>query len=129
MRQTCASQPVRRVEERGFTIADLMMVVLIIGALIAIAIPAFLGAKTPAQAKAAQSSLGNAITNAKAIHTDTASYLTATVAAVAKAEPALSFVATATASTGPRKISVNPVSPAAGGTAIILTALTTSRVC
>ena len=124
-----ADERVEYDHERGFTLMDLMVVTLIIGVLIAIAVPAFLGAKSRAQAKSAQSSLGNAATTSKVIYTDAASYLTANVAALTKAEPGLGFVATRTASTGPRRVSVNPVSPAAGGTAIIMTALTASRVC
>ncbi len=129
MHRASADEPVEYDHERGFTLVDLMVVTLLIGVLIAIAVPAFLGAKSRAQAKAAQSSLGNAAMSSKAIYTDAASYLTATVAALTKAEPGLSFVATGTASTGPRQVSVNPVSPAAGGTAIFMTALTKSRVC
>lgn len=124
-----AGQPADCDQERGFTLVDLMVVILIIGVLLAIAIPAFLGAKTRAQAKAAQSSLGHAATSAKVVYTDAASYLTATPTALTKAEPGLRFVATGTASTGPRQVSVNSVSPAAGGTAIFMTALTASRVC
>ena len=64
----------REDDERGFTLIELMVVVLIIAILIAIAIPTFLGAKSRAQDKAAQSSLRNALTNAKGIYTDSDSY-------------------------------------------------------
>ena len=52
----------RRESEEGFTLIELMVVVLIIAILIAIAIPTFLGARQRANDRAAQSSLRNALT-------------------------------------------------------------------
>ena len=59
----------------GFTLVELMVVVLIIAILLAIAIPTFLGARERAQDRAAQSNLRNAYTAAKAIFTDNENYL------------------------------------------------------
>ena len=96
--------------EEGFTLIELMVVVLIIAILIAIAIPTFLGARQRANNRAAQSSLRNALTAAKTLFTDNNDYNAAGNTALAGVEPSLTFVDNATPSDGPKKISVKPVS-------------------
>jgi len=64
----------RRDEEQGFTLIELMVVVLIIAILIAIAIPTFLGARQRAQDRAAQSDLRNGLTAEKTVYTDNQQY-------------------------------------------------------
>jgi type IV pilus assembly protein PilA len=63
-----------RDEQQGFTLIELMVVVLIIAILIAIAIPTFLGARTRAQDRATQSDLRNALTNEQVAYTDNQAY-------------------------------------------------------
>ena len=63
----------RKQDEDGFTLIELMVVVLIIGILIAIALPTFLGARTWSQNRAAQSDLRNALVAAKTMDTDNSS--------------------------------------------------------
>lgn len=60
----------RNIRDDGFTLVELMVVVLIIAILIAIAIPTFLGARTRAQDRAAQSDLRNGLTAAKVYYAD-----------------------------------------------------------
>lgn len=115
----------KRRDQEGFTLIELMVVVLIIAILIAIAIPTFLGARTRAQDRAAQSSLRNGLTAAKEIFTDNENYTDATVAALGAAEPSLDFVATGVASTGQTEVSVNPVS----ASVITMAALSRSGTC
>ena len=62
----------RRDEDEGFTLIELMVVVLIIAILIAIAIPTFLGAQDRARDRGAQSDLRNALTASKTLATDNA---------------------------------------------------------
>lgn len=88
----------KRIRERmnrdeGFTLIELMVVVLIIAILIAIAIPTFLGARERAQDRAAQSSVRNALTTAKTIFTDSEDYADATVTTLSESEPSLTFQA------------------------------------
>ena len=82
------------------------MVVLIIGILIAIALPTFLGARERAQNRAAQSSLRNALVAAKTAYTDTGDYSTATDADLGAIEPSLAYVDGVTDSAGPNSVSV-----------------------
>src|SRR3954451_12273904 len=63
-----------RDDEDGFTLIELMVVVLIIAILIAIAIPTFLGARARAQDRAAQSDLRNGLTAEKTVYTDNQAY-------------------------------------------------------
>ena len=135
MQQMLANLRARREDERGFTLIELMVVVLIIAILIAIAIPTFLGAKSRAQDKAAQSSLRNALTNAKGIYTDQDSYGATSAALVGVAgppatgltgaEPSLVFLASPADSITAKKVSVDVRST----TGLVMTAESSSGFC
>jgi type IV pilus assembly protein PilA len=79
-------------DDKGFTLIELMVVVLIIAILIAIAIPTFLGLRERAQDRAAQSDLRNGLTAAKAFYTDDESYVGFNVAEGTDIEPSLTWV-------------------------------------
>jgi type IV pilus assembly protein PilA len=112
-------------DERGFTLIELMVVVLIIAILIAIAIPTFLGARQRAQDKAAQSSLRNELTAAKTIYTDGEDYADATVAALTNTEPSLTPKAHDVASAGPKEVSVSSTA----ANLIVMAAASKSGTC
>jgi type IV pilus assembly protein PilA len=90
--------------EAGFTLVELMVVVLIIAILLAIAIPTFLGVRTRAQDRAAQTSLRNSLVAAKTLYLDAQDYSQATPAALSAVAPDLDYLAAD--STGPREVSV-----------------------
>jgi type IV pilus assembly protein PilA len=82
-------------DEDGFTLIELMVVVLIIAILLAIAIPTFLGAQNRARDRGTQSDLRNGITAAKTIATDDAGVMTnVDVSSLRTAEGALKFAST-----------------------------------
>jgi type IV pilus assembly protein PilA len=80
-------------DEEGFTLIELMVVVLIIAILIGIAIPTFLGARQKAQDRAAQSALRNALTTVRTAYVDSQSYSADEAdGAWASIEPSLDWV-------------------------------------
>src|SRR5581483_5399195 len=93
----------RHNKEEGFTLIELMVVVLIIAILIAIAIPTFLGARTRANNR----------------FPDNNSYANADATALSAVEPSLTFAGSATASTGAKMGSVHPVSATQWAAAVL----------
>lgn len=84
-------------EEQGFTLIELMVVVLIIAVLVAIAVPSFLGFRNRAQDRAAQADLRNVLLAEKANWTDDAAFTT-TEADLKSYEPGIEIVTTAVGS-------------------------------
>ncbi len=87
-------------EDAGFTLIELMVVLLILAILLAIAIPTFLGVTKSANDRAAQSNLNTALLNAKAQYQNNSQAYPTTanlVTALTSAEPSLSFQAGASA--------------------------------
>jgi type IV pilus assembly protein PilA len=94
-------------EDAGFTLIELMVVLLILAILLAIAIPTFLGVTKSANDRAAQSNLNTALLNAKAQYQKNSQLYPGTAAlqaALSSAEPSVQFVTTA--STDQNHISV-----------------------
>ena len=83
--------------DSGFTLIELMVVLLIMAILLAIAIPTFLGVKGGAQDRSAQSDLNTALTNAKAYYGNNQSYGSTSsataVTALSSGEASLTFTA------------------------------------
>ena len=82
-----------RRDQAGFTLIELMVVVLIIAILLAVAIPTYLGAKDRANDKAAQSTARNAFSAARVYYTDKLAY-TADPTTMGTVEPSINWTNT-----------------------------------
>ena len=103
-------------QEEGFTLIELMVVVLIIAILMAIAIPTFLSAKNTANNRAAQSDLRNALTVEQTLFTHDQVYYGADTssALLSSSEPNLNWVSAGAASMA-KTNSVQALTPSGGG--------------
>lgn len=92
--------------ENGFTLVELMVCVLIIGLLLAIALPTFFSAQSRANDRVAQTSLRVAFTNAKALFSDNSSYFPADDAGLSAVERGVAFLDATTTSDDGKAVSV-----------------------
>ena len=113
----------RRRPQDGFTLVELMVVVLIMAILLAIAIPTYLGARHSADDHAAQASLDNALGTAQGYWNSHQTYSGLTAAGMAAREPNLNF---ASPSTGANSVAFTPGS---GGYSISMSAMSASGTC
>jgi type IV pilus assembly protein PilA len=115
--------------EAGFTLIELMVVLLIMAILLAIAIPTFLGVKSGAYDRSTQSNLTNALTSAKAGYANGGSYATAAsseAAILTSAEPNLSFLTAAPATAGGSSVVVGV---STDGQELVLVGWSQSGIC
>jgi type IV pilus assembly protein PilA len=101
--------------ESGFTLIELMVVLLIIAILLAIAIPTFLGVTGSANDRAAQSNLTNALTEAAAVYQGNSQSFQGIQTTLSSSAPEFTWVSSAVAPTaGSNQVGIVTVDVATG---------------
>jgi type IV pilus assembly protein PilA len=99
---------IKRKSDKGFTLIELAIVILIIGVLLSLGLPAFLSVKKQAQIRSAQSNARIMVTDARALSAGTDDYSLVTSASLLAAEPNIPATSGPTAaSTGPNAPAIN----------------------
>jgi prepilin-type N-terminal cleavage/methylation domain-containing protein len=115
--------------DAGFTLIELMVVLLIIAILLAIAIPTFLGVTGSANDRAAQSNITNALTELKALYQNGQTYCPAAgncaagntalprtgAGSIQSSAPEFTWVAAATSVTAGSNVGIDPVDVVGAG--------------
>ena len=98
-------------DDHGFTLIELMVVVLIIAVLLAIAIPTFLAARNRASDRLAQTSLRTALNNARVSYSDDQTFALADENGLRDEDASVTFINASTLSDDGKKVSVDVSNP------------------